>query len=133
MIPLSPRLLSRFRIPLLAAVPLLFAGPRAIAGPPEQPAGRMVFDEVADVLRRYRLERDPRRRRGLLWEVATRRDPRVTVALAEAVAATEYPYQELVFLAEYHLPASKKGSTDAVWSWWRENEAELRRRARELP
>ena len=31
------------------------------------------------------------------------------------------------------LPAEKAGSTDAVWDWWRENEAGLRRRARELP
>jgi hypothetical protein len=117
------------------SLPLLLAGPPVIAGPPERPAGRMAFDEVADGLRRYRSEKDPQRRRELLWKLALarRQDPRVAVALGEALAGSDCPYPELVLLAEYYLPESKRGSTDSVWDWWRENEADLRRRARELP
>jgi hypothetical protein len=93
----------------------------------------MTFDEVADGLRRYRSERDPGRRRALLGKLAPLRDPRVAVALGETLAASEFPYPELVLLAEYYLPDTKRGSTDSVWDWWRENEADLRSRARELP
>ncbi len=127
------RAVNRIRIILLAAVPLLFAGPAAFAGPPERPAARATLDEVADGLRRYRREQDPRRRRELLWKLAPLPDPRVAVALGEVLAGSDCPYPEIRFLADFHLPESKRGSTDAVWDWWRENEAELRRRARELP
>jgi hypothetical protein len=123
----------RTRAFLLLALPLLLAGPAAVAGPPDRPAGRMAFDEVADGLRRYRREQDPQRRRALLWKLAPVRDPRVAVALGEVLAGSDCPYPEIRFLADFHLPESKRGSTDAVWDWWRENEADLRRRARELP
>jgi hypothetical protein len=118
---------------LLLAVPLLFAAPAAVAGPPERPAAGMALDEVADGLRRYSREQDPQRRRELLWKLAARNDPRVAVALGEVLAGSACPYPEIRFLADYHLPEAKRGSTDAVWDWWRENEAELRRRAKELP
>jgi hypothetical protein len=39
-------------LPLLTALAL--PPGEAIAGPPEGPSGRMVFDEVADGLRKYR-------------------------------------------------------------------------------
>ncbi|HEX5270202.1 MAG TPA: hypothetical protein VFW33_06945 [Gemmataceae bacterium] len=124
--------MTRTRI-LWPAAALLLAAPFVVAGPPERPAGRMAFDEVADGLRRYRHERDSARRRALLWKLAPRPDPRVAVALGEVLAGSDCPYPEIALLAEYHLPESKRGSTDSVWDWWRENEAELRRRARELP
>jgi hypothetical protein len=111
----------------------LLAGQPAVAGPPERPAGRLAFDEVADGLRRYRRETDPRRRRELLEKLAPRRDPRVAVAMGEVLAGSACPYPEIAFLAEFYLPEAKRGSTDSVWDWWRANEAELRRRARELP
>jgi hypothetical protein len=125
--------LSRTQSLFLIALVPLFASSAAVAGPPERPAYRMTCDEVADGLRRYRRERDPVRRQALLWKLAPVRDPRVAVALGEVLTSSEFAYQELVFLAEYHLPESKRGSTDAVWDWWRDNEAALRRRARELP
>jgi hypothetical protein len=118
---------------LLLTLPLIVAGPTAFAGPPDKPLAQMAFDEVADGLRRYRRERDPTRRRALLWRLAPLRDPRVAVALGDVLASVEFPFPEVALLAEYHLPEAKRGSTDAVWDWWRENEAELRRRARDLP
>jgi hypothetical protein len=125
--------MSPTRTLLLLAAPLLFAGPPAFAGPPERPATRMTFDEVADGLRRYRRERDPERKRSLLWKLAPVRDPRVAVALGETLGESEFSYQELYFLARYHLPEVMRGSTDSVWDWWNQNQADLHRRARELP
>jgi hypothetical protein len=113
---------------------LVLLGPApALAGPPERPSARMARDEVADALRRYQRESDPTRRRALLWQLAPVRDPRVALALGEVLASSDLPYPEISLLARFHLPEHKRGSTDAVWDWWRENEAELRRRARELP
>jgi hypothetical protein len=118
---------------LLLAVPLLGPLPAAVAGPPERPSARMAVDAVADGLLRYRRERNPERRRALLWDLAPIRDPRVAVALGEALASCDCPFPEVSLLARFHLPADKRGSTDAVWDWWRQNEADLRRRAKELP
>jgi hypothetical protein len=112
---------------------LLVLVPPSVAGPPERPSGRMTCDEVADALLRCRKEKDPGRRRALLWELAPLRDPRVALALGEVLASSDYPFPEIRLLADYHLPEQQRGSTDAVWDWWRENEADLRRRARELP
>lgn len=125
--------MNRTRAFLLLTVPLLLVKAPAVAGPPERPAARMTFDEVADGLRRYRRENDPDRQLFLLWKLAPVRDPRVAVVLGERLRTSEFPYLELVLLARFQLPESKKGSTDAVWDWWRENEADLRRRAKELP
>jgi hypothetical protein len=119
------------RLALLLA--LLGPLPAAIAGPPEPPSGRTALDEVADGLRRYRAQGDPERRRDLLAKLAPTGDPRVAVALGEVLASSPSPVAEVVLLSRYYLPADKRGSTDAVWDWWRENEAELRRRAKELP
>jgi hypothetical protein len=118
---------------VLALLVVLWAGQAAFAGPPEGPSGRMVLDPVADGLRRYRRENDEGRRRALLWKLAPTRDPRVAVALGEVLASCGFPFPEVALLAEFYLPAEKAGSTDAVWDWWREHEAGLRRRARELP
>jgi hypothetical protein len=105
----------------------------ALAGPPDRPSGRATLDPVADALRRYRKETDPDRRRALLWKLAPVRDPRVAVALGEVLASADYPFPEITLLARHHLPEDRRGSTDAVWDWWRANEADLRRRAEELP
>ena len=103
------------------------------AGPPEGPSGRMVRDEVAEGLLRYRKTNDSEKRRALLRQLAPTGDPRVAVALGEALASTALPYPEITLLAEFYLPLEKRGSTDAVWDWWRDNEADLRRRAEQLP
>ncbi|HKI30561.1 MAG TPA: hypothetical protein VKA46_01620 [Gemmataceae bacterium] len=118
---------------VLLGLTILFAGPVAVAGPPERPSAQTVLDKVADGLLRYRKENDPARRRALLWTLAPIRDPRVALALGEVLASSELPFPEIALLAEFHLPEQKRGSTDAVWDWWRENEADLRRRAKELP
>ena len=60
-------------------------------------------------------------------------DPRVALALGEELASSALPLPALVLLSRYYLPEEKRGSTDAVWDWWRENESDLRRRAGELP
>jgi hypothetical protein len=117
----------------LLALPLLGTGSAAPAGPPDRPSARIARDEVADGLRRYRRERDPQCRRELLWELAPLADPRVALALGEVLASSDNPFPEIRLLADYHLPESVRGSTDAVWDWWCENESGLRRRARQPP
>ncbi len=112
---------------------LFLLGPPAVAAPPEGLSTRMTVDPVADGLRRYRRETDPVRRRALLRQLAPTGDPRVALALGEVLASGDFPFPEVSLLAEFYLPADKRGSTDAVWDWWRQNEADLRRRAKELP
>jgi hypothetical protein len=123
--------MGRAIVPLLLA--LLALPPATRAGPPEAPSGKMVRDDVADGLLRYRRTTDPERRRALLRRLAPTGDPRVAVVLGEALAADGLAYPEIVLLAEFYLPSEKRGSTDSVWDWWRDNEAELRRRAGQLP
>ena len=49
------------RIPLVVIVlALLMLGASAHAGPPDAPGGLMVLDKVADGLRQYRKETDPK-------------------------------------------------------------------------
>jgi hypothetical protein len=104
------------------------------AAPADAPAdGRMVLDEVADGLRRYHGTKHEAPRRELLWRLASTRDPRVAVLLGEGLASSDYPFHELTLLARFYLPAEMGRSTDAVWDWWRAHEADLRRRANELP
>jgi hypothetical protein len=118
---------------VLFPLALLALPPATRAGPPEAPSGKMVRDDVADGLLRYRRATDPEQRRALLRQLAATGDPRVAVVLGEALAANGFAYQEIVLLAEFYLPPEKRGSTDSVWDWWRANEAELRRRAERLP
>jgi len=124
------RVILLFILALFSLVPPVTA---ARAGPPEGPSGRMVRDEVADGLLRYRRATDSERRRALLRQLAPTGDPRVAVALGEALASAGFAYPEIVLLAKFYLPPEKRGSTDSVWDWWRENEADLRRRAERLP
>jgi hypothetical protein len=115
-------------LPLALLVPL---APMSFAGPPERPSGRMVLDEVADGLRRYRAEKDDGRRVAWLEKLAPARDPRV------ALLIWEYPPDELTpsqyiglrrLLVRYYDPCGGN-----LTAWWRANEADLRRRARQLP
>jgi hypothetical protein len=112
---------------------LVAVGMAAHGGPPEGTSGMMVRDEVAEGLLRYRKTNDPEKRRALLRQLAPTGDPRVAVALGEALASAGFAYPEIALLAEFYLPPDKRGSTDAVWDWWRDNEADLRRRAEQLP
>jgi hypothetical protein len=102
-----------------------------VAGPPEGVSGRMVFDGVADGLRKYRMETDEGKRIAWLEKPAPARDPRV------ALLIWEYPVDEITpsqfislrrLLVRYYVPCGQ-----ALDGWWRANEADLRRRAKQLP
>ena len=116
---------------LLIALLLLLPG-QALAGPPEGVSGRMAFDAVADGLRKYAKETDPEMRAGRLAALAPSQDPRVAVALGEAMQDPS----PAVLAAAFRGAAAYYGagtSTAEVCAWWQENEADLRRRASELP
>jgi hypothetical protein len=92
----------------------------------------MAFDDVADRLRRYRQEQDPDTRAEWLKKLAPAHDPRVAVALGEALP-DPWP---AVRAAAFRGAAAYYGagrSTAEVCAWWKENEADLRRRAKGLP
>ena len=128
---------------LLIAVLLLvltLALPGAtLAGPPEGVSGKMVLDEVADGVRKYRKETDARRRGELLRRLAPTRDLRVAMALGVAMMeggsslGREVDATEL--LNEWFLSDDDDFSEvhRSVRIWWKKNEADLRRRAIQLP
>jgi hypothetical protein len=102
----------------------------------------MVLDEVADGLRKCREVKDRAKRAERLKKLAGSRDPRVAIAMAEYI---EDPYNGNLDryavgaeMARHYLPpvAGAEVSSDyahAAVRWWKENEADLRRRAKELP
>ena len=69
-------------LPLLTVLALTLPG-EAIAGPPEGVSGKMVLDEVAEGLRRFRRDEDWIKRLRLLERLAPTQDPRVAVLLGE--------------------------------------------------
>jgi hypothetical protein len=74
-------------LPLLVGLALSSPG-RVVAGPPDRASGKMVLDEVADELRKYRKEKDHSRRAQRLIQLADKasKDPRVAIAIWEAFA-----------------------------------------------
>jgi hypothetical protein len=118
---------------LLSLLIILIFRQCAVADLPAPASQEMVVDGVAEGLRRYRTETDEKRRRAILWKLAPTRDPRVALALGEFLESADLPYPEISLLAQLYLPEAKRGSTDAVWDWWRENQVELRRLAGGLP
>jgi hypothetical protein len=112
---------------------ILLVQQSAVADLPIPASQEMIVDAVAEGLRRYRSETDESRRRAILWTLAPTRDPRVALALGEFLESADLPYPEISLLAKLYLPEAKRGSTDAVWDWWRENQLELRRIAAGLP
>jgi hypothetical protein len=135
---------------LLALLLLLLLPGQALAGPPEGVSGRMVLDEVADGLRCYRKETDPERRIAWLKRLAPYDDPRVVVALIDALGASSddaISRESLCLLGKYVLgmrvttgaesPDERKRRLKeigrALMDWLEENLADLRRRAKELP
>jgi hypothetical protein len=124
---------------LFAVLALLLQGRAVFAGPPEGVSGAMTLDEVAEGLRRYRKETDPEKRIRWLEKLAPTRDPRVGVALGETFGqepeAVWYCATQLVIRYYFTEPVANPEfdpgpKTDR---WWKQNEADLRRRARELP
>jgi hypothetical protein len=115
----------------LAALALLLPG-KAVAGPPEGASGKMVYDGVADGLRQYRSEKDQDRRYEWLERLAPTKDPRVAIVLYEA-AKEDNRLDSL--LAEFFVAGTpfQRGTRYYVTDWWEANEANLRRRAKQLP
>jgi hypothetical protein len=135
-------------LPVLAVLSLLSPG-TAVAGPPEGVAARMVLDEVADGMRKYRKETETPKRLAWLRKLAATGDPRVAVLLAEAArnhddgevdceAADElwwhYASPDAVSRRGIVNRQDRKPPTGLNYrAWWKANEAEMRRRARQLP
>jgi hypothetical protein len=123
---------------LLAALSLVPAG--VTAGPPDRPSGRMALDEVADALRRYRSARTAQARVTWLRKLAPIKDARVALMLGEAVSSEDdelrrWAIGQVYTHYESELPdgAAPYPITSMVRGWWRQNEADLRRRAALLP
>ncbi len=116
---------------------------RAVAGSPEPTSGRMVLarDAVSESLAKYRRESDPHRRLALLTDLAATRDPRVAVALGQALYdhRTEVRVQAafgILFNQTGEKPKKMLTPNQALnWArdWWAANEDELKRRSRRLP
>ena len=131
------------RTPRLAALALLalLAPWPAVAGPPEGVSGRMAFDEVAEGLRKYGKETDREKRIRWLRKLAPTGDVRVAVALGDAWGDTDGGLGTIAqnLLAEHYCPKGDEPKSHGamtwgrVTDWWKKNEADLRRRAKELP
>lgn len=101
-------------------------------------------DRLARQLQQFRDETSSEKRVDLLHEFARIQDPRVVVALMEAVqgelakgrysAVLEIASSLLVY---YHIPKEELVGSTKYWSaaliWWEKNEADVRRRAAALP
>jgi hypothetical protein len=123
-------------VPPLAALALVLPG-RAVAGPPEGASGRMVFDEVADGLRKYRAEQDQEKRYERLRRLAPTHDPRIAVVLGESLDSQEDILCVVACrLLDQHFvtgPKPPARRVHRVSDWWDAHEADLRRRAKQLP
>ena len=131
------RTFARFALLLVVSLALLSPG-NVVAGPPEKISGKLVFDEVADGLRKYRKAKEPVSRIRWLEKLAPTRDPRVALALVEASESMTgrralWPARGL--LADYFVRGTQfeSGSLISVSEWWIANKADLVRRAKELP
>ncbi len=73
---------------VLALLVVLAAVSAPFALPPEAPSGAMVLSrgDVDEALRKYRTAKDEEKRLELLDKLAPIRDPRVTIALGEALS-----------------------------------------------
>jgi hypothetical protein len=124
---------------LLATLAMLLPG-KAPAGPPEGASGKMAFDRVGAGLDRYRRERDLSKQLRWLERLAPSGDPRVGVALGEYVSDDNpHAARQIValLLLRHFVPAAAQRDYflhgPDTGHWWRANEADLRRRAAQLP
>jgi hypothetical protein len=132
----------------LAALALLSPS-TAVGSPPEAPSGKTVLapDEVADGLRQYRKECDWLKRLNWLKKLAPTGDPRVAVAIMDFSfsAVPEFDRSDAEhytgFLLAYHFVARThfdhvqsdgKARVYDVGKWRSANEADIRRRAKQL-
>jgi hypothetical protein len=124
---------------VLALFVLVVAAPSVLAGPPQGASGKMVLDEVAEGLRKYRNEKDLERRVHRLDKLAETHDPRVDVILGEMLSH-DYPDNEIAcwVICRNHLNFTRGWCRIEMFyalpiGLWKENEADLRRRAKQLP
>jgi hypothetical protein len=128
---------------VLALFVLPGPAPVVLAGPPEGASGKMVLYEATDTvtygLRQYWKEPDPRRRKSLLESLAATRDPRIAVLLGvEATGGCGWGYElGVTLLGKYYAPLrtpeDRLDPRHAGLKWWYDNEADLRRRVKQLP
>ena len=95
--------------PLAALLPLLVAltlslPAKSVARPPEEVSGKLVLDEVADGLMRYRLQKCDDKRIAWLKRLAPSCDPRVKAVLKEAAndGSPEVVLAALMLLLEHY-------------------------------
>jgi hypothetical protein len=130
------RTFARFALLLVMSLALLSPG-KSFAGPPEKISGKMVFDEVADGLRRYLMEKDEDKRAKWLEKLAPSRDPRVMVVIGEALFdESSWVIREAVrIVEEYYDPSIQLRSHSHrhyARLWWQGHEADMRRRAEQI-
>jgi hypothetical protein len=104
----------RFAVAVLLAVLSLLTPGKVVAGPPEGVSGKMelVSDKVADTLRAYRAAKNDGKRWELLGKIASIKDPRIAVALGEALSD---PKDNVRVLAAYTiLYNQREGSMSGV-------------------
>ena len=103
---------------------------------PTGAAGTMVFDEVADGLRKYRKETESQLRVRWLEKLAPTHDPRVAVALWEADCEDGAVRSAAArLLGGYFVEGTRFERLQHydVGGWWKANEADIRRCAAQLP
>jgi hypothetical protein len=128
-----------FAVPLTLALLASLAPGSAVAGPPEGVSGKLVLDKAGAGLDRYHKETDPARRAEWLTALAPTRDPRVAVALGEALeSSNKRIISAAVYALAYHydtcvLYPREETPDAAALRWWKANKADLYRRAKELP
>jgi hypothetical protein len=130
-----PTKMSADMLPLLAVLALTLPA-KAVAGPPEVVSGKMVFDEVADRLRKCRKEKDEGRTMALLRNLAPTNDPRVAVALGELLSGRDEEVGSeatLLLRQGFRFDITSNRYREMARAWWKKNEADLRRRAKQLP
>jgi hypothetical protein len=116
------------------------------AAAPEPVSGRLVFDEVADGLNRYRRKSNEANRAQWLWKLGSARrqtnhadaselDPRVIVLLGEALykEATMEQFAAIWLLAPFCTNPSCGPSVRTAKGWWLKYEMDVRCRAKQLP
>jgi hypothetical protein len=135
-----PRRFARFALLLVVSLALLSPG-NVVAGPPEKISGKLIFDEVADGLRKYRKEKDEEKRINWLKTLAATRDSRVAVTLGEGLngGTKHFSFHSAVILTDHYIlvgefPECPREIPEWLAArWWQVHEPELRRRAKELP
>jgi hypothetical protein len=116
---------------LTAALPLACGSPC----PDLTSSQQVVLDRAGARLERYHQETNPAKRAALLRGLAPSRDPRVAVALGEALADRSLAVRVAATygLLNHHLPAPVEGGTEqhmkAAARWWKANQDRLGRHA----